>query len=397
MANLELSLIAIVIAVLVLLFGVWWLWWRLPKWQVNRLALKIRDQKARADVEDNFRKTIGQLLGGAAVLIGAWLTFLQFSQQQDTVRLQQKAAQEQFSQQQEMARLQQKAAQEQFSQQQETAQAQIKQQQQAAQALLISNQVSKGFELLAGPGIEKRLGGIYALEAVMNNSEQPQYHQPVLEALCAFVRETSTSGGKAEKTTTDVQAALTVIGRRAAGPGEVDLGDVSIPGANLVSANLGGADLRGANLGGANLGRANLVSADLSVANLVSANLGRANLGRAKLVSATLSGANLGGADLRGVNLGGATLSGANLGRANLVSADLSGANLGGANLGRANLGGANLRGADLSGANLRGGAFLDGAENLTQAQLDRACGNDTKLPEGLTIMRCPSEPPQVP
>src|SRR6476660_9070144 len=31
-----------------------------------------------------------------------------------------------------------------------------------------------------------RLGGIYSLEAVMNGS--PQYHQPVLEALCAFVR-----------------------------------------------------------------------------------------------------------------------------------------------------------------------------------------------------------------
>jgi hypothetical protein len=45
-------------------------WWWVPKWQANRLSLKIRDPKARADVEDNFRKTIGQLLGGAAVLIG---------------------------------------------------------------------------------------------------------------------------------------------------------------------------------------------------------------------------------------------------------------------------------------------------------------------------------------
>jgi hypothetical protein len=35
-----------------------------------------------------------------------------------------------------------------------------------------------------------RLGGIYALEGVMNTSEQ--YHQPVLEALCVFVRESST-------------------------------------------------------------------------------------------------------------------------------------------------------------------------------------------------------------
>jgi hypothetical protein len=50
----------------VVALGAWWLWWRLPKRQVDRLRLTIRDPKARADVEDNFRKTIGQLLGGAA-------------------------------------------------------------------------------------------------------------------------------------------------------------------------------------------------------------------------------------------------------------------------------------------------------------------------------------------
>ena len=65
------TIAVIAAAVLALLFGIWWLWWRLPKWQVDRLALKIRDPKARADVEDNFRKTVVQTLGGAAVLIGA--------------------------------------------------------------------------------------------------------------------------------------------------------------------------------------------------------------------------------------------------------------------------------------------------------------------------------------
>jgi hypothetical protein len=77
-----------------LLYGAWWLWWRLPKRQVNRLSLKIRDAKARADVEDNFRKTIGQLLGGAAVLVGAGLAYLQFSQQQRQFSQQQQASHE---------------------------------------------------------------------------------------------------------------------------------------------------------------------------------------------------------------------------------------------------------------------------------------------------------------
>ena len=44
---------------------------------MNLLRLEIPDPKARADVEDNFRKTIGQLLGGAAVLIGAGFAYYQ--------------------------------------------------------------------------------------------------------------------------------------------------------------------------------------------------------------------------------------------------------------------------------------------------------------------------------
>src|SRR5215470_817244 len=140
--------------------GAWWLWWRLPKRQVNRLRLTIRDPKARTDVEDNFRRTIGQLLGGAAVLIGAGFAYLQFQQQQTS-----------------------------------------------AHDLLISNQVAKGFELLGNKeqDLSQRLGGIYALEGVMNTSEQ--YHQPVLEALCAFVRDRAaeTSEGAVAS---DIRAAL---------------------------------------------------------------------------------------------------------------------------------------------------------------------------------------------
>jgi hypothetical protein len=61
---------------LISIFGVWWLWWRLPKRQVDRLRLTIRDPKARADVEDNFRKAIGQLLGGLVVLLGGTAALL---------------------------------------------------------------------------------------------------------------------------------------------------------------------------------------------------------------------------------------------------------------------------------------------------------------------------------
>jgi hypothetical protein len=134
-------------------------WWWVPKWQVSRLHLKIRDPKARADVEDNFRKTVGQALGGIFVLLGAGLAYLQFTEQQ-------------------------RSSQHQFTAQQETARQQLEVQQNASRDLLISNQVSKGFEQLGSDNVRVRLGGIYALEGVMNASEQ--YHQPVIEALCVI-------------------------------------------------------------------------------------------------------------------------------------------------------------------------------------------------------------------
>jgi hypothetical protein len=149
--------------------GVWWLWWRLPKRQADRL-IPPEDAKERADVEDNFRKTISQIFGGAA------FAYLQFTDQQRTSQ----------------------------------------QQLQASHDLLISNQVAKGFELLGNKDnqIQQRLGGIYALEGVMNDRTSRQYHEPVLEALSAFVRDgTRTVTGEGPPAT-DIQAALTVIGRR---------------------------------------------------------------------------------------------------------------------------------------------------------------------------------------
>jgi hypothetical protein len=65
-----------------------------------------------------------------------------------------------------------------------------------------------------------RVGGVYALENVLNNSEV--YNQAAFDTLCEFVRHNS----RTERTNnedgppaTDIQVALTVIGRRRGGPG----------------------------------------------------------------------------------------------------------------------------------------------------------------------------------
>jgi Pentapeptide repeats (8 copies) len=162
---------------------------------------------------------------------------------------------------------------------------------------------------------------------------------------------------------------------------------------DLFRANLSGQWLLGANLRNAHLGGANLSAANLSGADLSGADLRRANLSGTDLSGADLSKAQLRDTNLRGANLGAAKLSSAD--RANLSGADLSGLRLSGANLSDLNLSGADLRNANLSGANLEGtdlsGANLGGtdlsfadlseAKNLTQTQLDEACGNaNTKL-----------------
>jgi uncharacterized protein YjbI with pentapeptide repeats len=296
-----------------------------------------------SNAEDNIRKTTGQLLGGAAVLIGAGFAYMQFTQQQQTSR-----------------------------------------------ELLISNQVGKGFEQLGSDKVVVRLGGIYALEGVMNSSEQ--YHQPVLEALGAFVRDGTRTDTGDGPPATDVQAALTVIGRRNATAynNDPELAHVLIPKAqlghaNLIRANLsGGANLSGADLIGADLSAANLSGADLSAADGMNADLSRANLNRAKvkygrwhnvilrgtnlagaelqavvLINADLTGANLRGANLSGPlrdveNLTGTTLNGANLSRVDLRDANLSRVDLRDANLSSADLRDANLNGADLRGASAK-------------------------------------------
>lgn len=341
-------IIVIVLVSMALSYGIWWLWWQLPKRQMDQLALKIRDPKARADVEDNLRKTIGQALGGAAVLIAAGSALFQFLQQQ-----------------------------------------------RAAHDLLISNQVSKGFEQFASKELVMRLGGIYALEGVMNGSEQ--YRVPVLEALCAFVRDNTVQEkpDRRPKLATDIQAALTVIGRRTKGLGVPDLHNARIPNAKLSRADLEGANLNGAKLGSAELEYAKLHIADLTGADLTGASLIQADLSDAYLHGADLTDAKLMGADLTHADLGSGPFSTA----ANLTRANLNGAELRGADLPSANLTGASLRDADLTYANLTG-ANLTGADltslseppkdvQVTQAQLNAACGKNAKLPAGLILKPC--------
>jgi hypothetical protein len=172
----------------------------------------------------------------------------------------------------------------------------------------VTDRYTKAIEQLGSDKLDVRIGGIYALERVARDSARD--HPTVMAVLTAFIREHSqeewpppdrpASRGQERSTRPDVQAALTVVGRRD-------------PRRDIQSIDLAAAELRGAILVLVQLGGAVLTSADL---------------GRADLRGASLRGATLTGADLRGAILIGAVLVGADLRGADLTGADVRGADL---------------------------------------------------------------------
>ncbi|MEY4556258.1 MAG: hypothetical protein RL093_1377 [Pseudomonadota bacterium] len=128
----------------------------------------------------------------------------------------------------------------------------------------------------------------------------------------------------------------------------------SCPGCNLFQAALSGLEARGLNLSGARLRQA-----DLSLA--------------------VMNRTRFSNADLRDVEAYGGVFSGSNFSGANMTNASFVGAYLDGAGFS-----GATLTGVNFSGASLRR------ATGLSQARLNRACGDEaTQLPGGLSIPRC--------
>lgn len=266
----------------------------------------------------------------------------------------------------------------------------------------VTDRYTKAVEQLGKTGgdyLQVRLGAIYALERLARDS--PRDQPTIIEVLSAFIRTSSAVptvstpqlcrnqphdsanqplGSCRElhlcqeaPPALDVQAALTVLGRRNTAHDNrtpVDLRGTCLRRAQLNGANLAGARLDWTNLLFANLSHANLANANLSDAYLgdatfIHANLTRADLSRAFLFHAFLSNATLADANLARAELGLAKLDHANLTRADLTSAnlapnadagapyayvDLSNANLADARLDWANLTGANLRGTNLVG-----------------------------------------------
>jgi uncharacterized protein YjbI with pentapeptide repeats len=308
----------------------------LPKWQASR----VQDVKDRLTVENAARQTLAQIIGGAVLIAGLFFTWANLKITQETATKNQELAREGQ----------------------------------------ITDRFTKAIAQLGEQGPEKlavRLGGIYALERIARDSKKDFW--PIMEVLTAYVRENAPWRPNPPKDTsppqdnlsprrrtapqnrpaTDIQAILTVLGRRTPAYAPLD----------LRGTDLRGADLEGALLEDANLRDAHLEGAELPMAYLGGAELERAHLEGAQLGIAHLEGAQLWGAHLEEAKLTGTYLQKADLGHAHLEGADLQSAHLEGAGLWGTYLQKANFRRAHLEGAILWG-AHLQGAQNLTVEQL---------------------------
>ncbi|WP_405639195.1 pentapeptide repeat-containing protein [Streptomyces sp. NBC_00019] len=278
---------------------------------------------------------------------------------------------------------------------------------------------------LGSASLDVRLGGIYALQRIMQDSSRDQ--RTVVSVLSAFVRQHAPVPDNGFKPAeeyrppTDVAAVVSVLGNRSAdrevtqdgkplyrvdlssvdlrglerevglteggmrrrstfrfafltgadlrhaGLENFDLFGASLDNANMSDVNLQDTDLRHAFLGGANLTNARLGAAVMTGAELGGANLHNAHLSRAEETNETSeadSSADLTRASLIGANLSAADLRGVVLIDADLTDADLTGADLRGADLTHADLSNADLTGAKMSGAKLAG-AILEGARGV--------------------------------
>ena len=290
----------------------------------------------------------------------------------------------------------------------------------AVEGLGAEKTVKDAGEETTEPNLEVRIGAIYALERIAQDSLRD--HIQIMEILCAYIRENAPlretpknpfevwkkktaeerDTDKADmpdwsamlawakslqKPRTDIQVAIEVIGRRKLGQIKVERN------AAVRNSKVGyRLDLRETCLQAADISELEFSHACFEDSQMHGAILSDANMQGAALSGAWLHGAFLTRAVLQGANLDGARLEGAALMDTQLQGAELKGAKLQGALLVTAKMNGANLEMAELDAstvvalASFKGPALkhIDLTESKIEAyQLKNAFGDVSVILRG--------------
>jgi hypothetical protein len=196
----------------------------LPRRQVRKLE---ESQKYRFDAENEARRTVVQAVGGALLLGGVYFTYRNLAVAERTLSLNREGQ--------------------------------------------YADRLAKAIDLLSSDRMDSRVGAVYVLEALANESET--HHGPVIEILRNFIHERVPAGktpnsveekgvSKMLDSPPDVIAAITVIARRNRSDLEKHLDFIS------VRLALGGLDLSGAHFGKTFVSGTQIVNVFLKDANL---------------------------------------------------------------------------------------------------------------------------------
>jgi uncharacterized protein YjbI with pentapeptide repeats len=317
-----------------------------PEWQVRRASVRpaVANTEAKttpADVaalQNEMRKTFIQVVGGAFALFALYLTWRRVK---------------------------------------------------VAEQGHITDRYTKAVEQLGAltaqnkPNVEVRLGAIYALERIAQDSLRD--HWTIMEVLTAYVRQNAPAPANkptkkeneaaiAKGPATEIQAILTVLGRRR-GRGreregqQLDLSDSDLRGANFRGTHMEGANFFGAHLEGASFLGVHAEGAKFDFAHVEGATFNAAHVEGAKFDFAQAEEASFNAAQLEG-----AGFYQAHLERTWFLDANLKRAWFSEAHLERASFHGAQLDEAYFSGA-LPNGQRPLGAVGLTVGQFKGAQG----------------------
>jgi hypothetical protein len=246
-----------------------------PLSDADLTGLSPADQAARHEgrdrLQNDVRTTLLRGLAALLVLGGAGIGAAVTLRQVRIGREQLEHARQQAQRRDDRTREQLELAREQAQRSDERLREQIT----VAQEGQITDRFTRAVDQLGQPGpnrLDVRLGGIYALERIAHDS--PTHRLAVVEILTAFIRThapwpprlpgqyhadvPADQVPSLETRTPDIQAVLTVIGRRPTLEDDppLDLNQTDLRHANLDKANLEGARLGRANLTRARLGRA---------------------------------------------------------------------------------------------------------------------------------------------
>lgn len=184
----------------------------------------------------------------------------------------------------------------------------------------ITERFTRAIDQLGNEEITTRVGGIYALETIANDSSQ--HRQVVMEVLASFLRQRAHSNPEAAsrdweaarglQPPADIEAAALVIGRRnsegeptsgapcsrlsnADSVCKLSLVRVDLSGIDLNGADFSQMDLRGAVFNYSNIPHGSLRNSDMQSTDLRGANLRQADVTDASMLNTYLDGANMSG------------------------------------------------------------------------------------------------------